>query len=166
MICARYIFRCFKWLERLGDKVTGAAGPFFVGFAVILLSTGTICFCEFLLSGSAPSLCYTAQTYTVDVIQPTLSLPLLTTPICSLIALNLIMHYYYACTVPPGFAEDPPREAGHGILWSKKKDPAKDRILTGVQWSEGSVKITKATVTTCRKCGQLRPEVSALYERE
>ncbi|KIM80330.1 hypothetical protein PILCRDRAFT_97949 [Piloderma croceum F 1598] len=139
MICARYIFRCFKWLERLGDKVTGAAGPFFVGFAVLLLSTGTISF--------------------FDVIQPTLSLPLLTTPICSLIALNLIMHYYYACTVPPGFVEDPPREAEHGILWSKKNGPAKDRNLTGVQWSEeGSVKITKAMVTKCRKCGQLKPE--------
>lgn len=53
MICARHVFRCFKWLERIGDKVTGAAGPFFVGFAVLLLSTGIICFCEFPVSRTA-----------------------------------------------------------------------------------------------------------------
>lgn len=44
--CSRSVFQCFKALERLGDKVTGAAGPFFVGLAVILIGTGTVCFCE------------------------------------------------------------------------------------------------------------------------
>ncbi|KAF7794764.1 hypothetical protein EIP86_005902 [Pleurotus ostreatoroseus] len=29
MICAKYVFRCFKWLERAGDALTGAAGPLF-----------------------------------------------------------------------------------------------------------------------------------------
>ncbi|KIJ60372.1 glycosyltransferase family 2 protein [Hydnomerulius pinastri MD-312] len=38
------VFRCFKWLERAGDRVTGAAGPYFVGLAVILISLGTISF--------------------------------------------------------------------------------------------------------------------------
>jgi len=123
----------------MGDKVTGAAGPFFVGFAVILLSTGTICF--------------------FDVIQPTLSFPLLTTPICILIAFNLIMHYYYVCTISPGFVEDPPPEAGNRMLWAKKKGPASNKAMTGVRWSGvGSVKVTKAAVTTCRKCGQVKPE--------
>ena len=48
MICAQRVFRCFKWLERLGDRVTGAAGPLFVFLAVVLLSTGTVAFCEYL----------------------------------------------------------------------------------------------------------------------
>ena len=46
MICSRNVFRCFKTLERWGDKITGAAGPYFVGLAVILISTGTVCFCK------------------------------------------------------------------------------------------------------------------------
>jgi hypothetical protein len=33
-------------LERLGDRITGAAGPFFVAFAIILISLGTVCFCQ------------------------------------------------------------------------------------------------------------------------
>ena len=47
MACARYVFRCFKWVERIGDRVTGAAGPYFVGLAVILISLGMISFCEY-----------------------------------------------------------------------------------------------------------------------
>ena len=43
----RGVFRCFKWLERVGDRITGAAGPVFVALAVILLSLGAFCFCEF-----------------------------------------------------------------------------------------------------------------------
>lgn len=45
MICARQVFRCFKTLERWGNIVTGKAGPFFVGLAVILISMGVVCFC-------------------------------------------------------------------------------------------------------------------------
>lgn len=45
MICAKSVFRCFKTLERWGNYITGAAGPFFVGLAIILLSLGVICFC-------------------------------------------------------------------------------------------------------------------------
>jgi palmitoyltransferase len=36
------VFRCFKALERLGNHIAGATGPFFVAFAVILISLGTV----------------------------------------------------------------------------------------------------------------------------
>ncbi|KAG8213330.1 hypothetical protein J3R82DRAFT_11811 [Butyriboletus roseoflavus] len=44
MICTRCVFRCFKWMERAGDRITGAAGPYFVGLAVILISIGVLSF--------------------------------------------------------------------------------------------------------------------------
>jgi hypothetical protein len=74
---------------------------------------------------------------------------------CLLIALNLHAHYYYVCTVPPGFVEDPSREEGSSIFWAKKKP------LRGVRWSD-TLKITAAAVTKCKKCGQAKPEVSAV----
>lgn len=43
---SRAVFKCFKWLERQGDRITGAAGPYFVGGAVILIGMGVVCFCE------------------------------------------------------------------------------------------------------------------------
>ena len=46
MVCTRYIFRFCKWLEHVGDVLTGAAGPVFVTFAVVLLSVGAFSFCE------------------------------------------------------------------------------------------------------------------------
>ena len=46
--CTRLVFRCFKKLERLGDRLTGAAGPVFVALAVILISVGAFCFCKSL----------------------------------------------------------------------------------------------------------------------
>ncbi|KAI0925493.1 hypothetical protein AcV5_008215 [Taiwanofungus camphoratus] len=137
MICARQVFRCFKWLERLGDKFTGAAGPVFVFLAVVLLSVGTFCFFE--------------------VIQPSLPVPWLTTPICALAALNLFMHYYYVCTVTPGFVTDPPRQQGSGILWASRRPV--DMHLTGVRWSD-DVRITKAAKTRCQRCREMRPERS------
>lgn len=53
MICAQQVFRCFRAVERLGDKLTGAAGPLFVTLGVILLSVGATCFCtsHFLYDG-------------------------------------------------------------------------------------------------------------------
>ncbi|KAI0649520.1 zf-DHHC-domain-containing protein [Trametes meyenii] len=134
----RQVFRCFKWLERLGDRITGAAGPFFVALAVILLSLGLVCFFE--------------------VIGPTLPWPWLTTPLCLLIALNLFIHYYYVCTVRPGFVGDPPRAHGTGLLWARKRDYS-SRPLTGVRWSE-DVHVTRAAMSKCRKCGEMRPERS------
>ncbi|KAJ7157557.1 DHHC palmitoyltransferase-domain-containing protein [Mycena crocata] len=135
MMCSRSVFRCFKTLERLGDRITGAAGPYFVAFAVILISLGTVCF--------------------FDVIMPSLRWPLLSGPICVLIALNLLMHYYYVVTISPGFVDDPPREPKNSVFWASRK--ALRGEMTGVRWSNDLV-ITRAAVTKCRKCGQLKPE--------
>jgi palmitoyltransferase len=130
MICSRTVFRCFKALERLGDRITGAAGPYFVAFAVILISLGTVCF--------------------FDVIMPSLRWPLLSGPFCVLVATNLLMHYYYVVTVSPGFVEDPPREPQRSVFWAKKTG--------GGRWDD-EVVITRAAVTKCRKCAQIKPEV-------
>ncbi|KAH9885798.1 zf-DHHC-domain-containing protein [Cubamyces lactineus] len=137
--CTRQVFRCFKCLERFADRLTGAAGPVFVTLAVGLLSTGLFCF--------------------VEVILPSLPWPWLTTPICLLIALNLFAHYYYVCTISPGFVNDPPRSPGTGLLWAKRRDGARARPLTGVRWSE-DLHVTRAATSRCRKCGQTRPERS------
>ncbi|KAJ7472633.1 hypothetical protein FB451DRAFT_1367550 [Mycena latifolia] len=45
---------------------------------------------------------------------PSLRWPLLSGPLCVLIAANLWGHYYVV-TVPPGFADEPPRAAGTGV---------------------------------------------------
>ncbi|KAJ7111845.1 DHHC palmitoyltransferase-domain-containing protein [Mycena epipterygia] len=136
MMCSRTVFRCFKTLERLGDRITGAAGPYFVGFAVILISLGTVCF--------------------FDVIMPSLRWPLISGPFCVLVALNLLMHYYYVVTVSPGFVDDPPRDPQNSMFWASKKS-SRHGELAGVRWSNELV-ITRAAVTKCRKCGQLKPE--------
>lgn len=76
------------------------------------------------------------------------------------------MHYYYVCTIPPGFVDDPPSEARTSLLWAKKKDE-RTRPLTGVQWSdESGLRMTKASNTKCRKCAQARPEVSEHMPQE
>ncbi|TBU24439.1 DHHC palmitoyltransferase-domain-containing protein [Dichomitus squalens] len=135
----RQVFRCFKTVERIGDRITGAAGPVFVALAVVLLSIGAFCFFE--------------------IIQPSLPYKWLTTPICIVIALNLFGHYYYVCTVPPGFVDDSPRVPGTSVLWAKKRRSARYRALTGVRWSE-ELHITRAASSKCRRCGVMRPEVS------
>ncbi|KAK7006269.1 Palmitoyltransferase [Favolaschia claudopus] len=130
MICSRLVFKCFKSLERAADRITGAAGPFFVTFAVVLIGTGTVCF--------------------FDVIMPSLSLPLLTFPVCVLIALNLWMHYFYVITVSPGFADEPPTTEGRSAFWARRRK--------GVAWAEAGTTVTRAAVTKCRKCGGQKPE--------
>ncbi|KAJ7301186.1 zf-DHHC-domain-containing protein [Mycena albidolilacea] len=93
---------------------------------------------------------------------PGLMWPLISGPICVLIALNLWMHYFYVITVPPGFADDPPvadsakSSAQSSIFWASKKAPRCGE-LAGVRWSNELV-VTQAGVTKCRKCGQQRPE--------
>ncbi|KAH6913511.1 DHHC palmitoyltransferase-domain-containing protein [Coprinopsis sp. MPI-PUGE-AT-0042] len=135
MFCAKRVFRCFKALERFGNRLTGAAGPYFVGLAVILLWSGTICF--------------------FDVIAPSLSYPIISIPFCLLVAANLHMHYFYVCTVAPGFIDDPSPQPGHSWAWAKKK--TKPRMLTGgVKWS--STRITPATMSRCSRCNKERPE--------
>ena len=158
MICAKRVFSCFKSLERWGNKITGAAGPFFIGLAVILIFIGTISFCECTQRSSKAF--YSCAT--VDVIAPSLSFPIISIPVCLLIALNLHMHYFYAITVPPGFLEDPPRDPVNSFLWARKvRDKGKQRMLTGgVRWSAKGSKITPASTTRCWKCKSLRPEVS------
>jgi hypothetical protein len=97
----------------------------------------------------------TSFRFPVEVIAPELSFPIITIPICLLIALNLLMHYFYACSVPPGFVEDRTRQLGSGVFWARKKG---ERLTDDVEWSS-QVNITKAEVTQCSKCGQTRPEV-------
>lgn len=50
MACVRHVFRCFRWVEHVGDRITGAAGPYFVGLAIILISLGTLSFCAYAYS--------------------------------------------------------------------------------------------------------------------
>ncbi|KAI0057823.1 zf-DHHC-domain-containing protein [Artomyces pyxidatus] len=133
---ARIVFACFKRFERLADRVTGAAGPYFIGLAVILFTAGTFSF--------------------VDVVLPNLPWPLLTVPPCLLIIVNLFAHYYYVCTVPPGFAADPPSQGARGILWAHRPT-SPQRPLTGVQWSS-NLHITPGSTTKCTKCGVTKPE--------
>lgn len=129
MICARRVFRCFRRLERFADRITGAAGPWFVALAIILISLGSLSF--------------------FTIVPPTLPFPWLTTPACILVALNMFMHYYYVCTISPGFIGDPPVLPGSGLLWA----PPLRR-----QFSSSSVEIVKARMSRCRKCGEMRPE--------
>jgi len=131
---SRTVFRCFRRLERLADWVTGAAGPYFVCFAIVLTSLGTVSF--------------------FDVIAPSLPYPWLTIPICCLVALNMHLHYFWVCTVPPGFVEDGPRAEGTGLLWARRRSR---RPLTGVRWT-GPLHITPARMRRCRKCGLAKPE--------
>ena len=97
----------------------------------------------------------------VEVIWPTLPYPWITTPICLLVVFNLYAHYYFVCTVSPGFVEDPPREIGTGLFWSVKKQeqsPGRTLRRSGVRWSE-NLNITPASISKCRKCGKKRPQV-------
>ena len=100
----------------------------------------------------------------VEIVQPTLPHKWLTTPLCVVIVLNLFGHYYHVCTVAPGFADDPPREAGRGFLWARKRRSAKYRALTGVRWSQ-DVNVTRAELSKCKRCGVMRPEVSRVQAR-
>ena len=98
-----------------------------------------------------------------SVIAPTLSYPLLTIPICALIAINLGAHYYFVCTVPPGFIEDPPKEPGPSFIWASKSK-RKGRPLTGgVRWTDAP-RITPSAMTQCNRCNKQRPEVSYIYQ--
>ena len=155
MICAKQVFKCFKWVERAGDALTGAAGPVFVFLAVVLLSAGAFCFCECHPARSRRTVLTSPS---VEVILPSLRWPLLSAPLCVLIATNMFAHYYYVCTVPPGFVSDAPRPRGSGLLWAKKRRSARNRALTGVRWTE-ELNVTKASISKCKRCGEIRPEV-------
>ena len=72
------------------------------------------------------------------------------------------------CTVRPGFADEPPKEAGRGLLWSRQRtSQSKFRkgVLSGLLVETpgaSGVKVTAAEITKCRRCHKLRPEVSFL----
>ncbi|KAI6115550.1 zf-DHHC-domain-containing protein [Pisolithus croceorrhizus] len=128
MTCARRVFRCFRCLERAADRITGAAGPWFVCLAISLLSIGILSF--------------------FIVIQPTLPFSWLTTPFCILIALNMVGHYYHVCIVPPGFVGDTTSPVhGGGFLWAAPP-PHGDSHLN----------IVYARMSRCQKCHDTRPE--------
>jgi palmitoyltransferase len=94
------------------------------------------------------------------VIAPNLRWPLLTVPLCILAATNLIAHYYFVCTVRPGFADDVSARPAEGMLWAAPLEQSPSRS-SGVHWTE-NVRVTKAHMTRCKRCGVIRPEVSKL----
>ena len=96
--------------------------------------------------------------HSVDIIAPRLPWQLITIPPCLLIVTNMFAHYYWVCTVSPGFVVDGPHTPGTGLFWARKRKTAKNRQLTGVRWSDDTY-VTKAAVTKCRRCGEMRPEV-------
>ncbi|KAF8582995.1 zf-DHHC-domain-containing protein [Ramaria rubella] len=133
--CSRAVFRCFKCLERAADRITGAAGPFFVAIAYTLLTIGAVTFFE--------------------VIAPTLYFRIITIPICILFATNMFAHYYYVCTVAPGFANDPATTLeGNSWLWARKRRPR-----SALQWSN-ELNLSAPKYTKCKRCGEHRPERS------
>ncbi|KAI6154611.1 zf-DHHC-domain-containing protein, partial [Pisolithus tinctorius] len=128
MTCARRVFRCFRCVERAADRITGAAGPWFVCLAICLLSVGILSF--------------------FTIIQPTLPFPWLTAPFSMLIALNVVGHYYHVCTVPPGSVGDTRSLVhGNGFLWAA---PPPNGGLC--------LNIVRARMSRCRKCNDTRPE--------
>ena len=81
-----------------------------------------------------------------------------------LIVTNLFTHYYFVCTVSPGFSDDPPR-VNTGVFWAKRRAGGRARreLTGGVRWSaQEEVRVTRAALTRCRRCGEMRPEVSRL----
>ncbi|KAH9042253.1 zf-DHHC-domain-containing protein [Lactarius pseudohatsudake] len=135
--CPRFVFACFKRVERWADRLTGAAGPFFVAIATLLFIIGTLCF--------------------LDVILPSIAWPWLSTLPCLLIILNLFAHYYFACTVSPGFASDPPPRTGNSFIWAKKRQTPHRPLTNGIRWS-ANLNITPASTSRCSKCGGSKPE--------
>ncbi|KAL1721518.1 DHHC palmitoyltransferase-domain-containing protein [Schizophyllum commune] len=125
------VFRCFKTLERLGDKITGFAGPWFVALAWILLSYGVLCF--------------------LDVVLPTLSAPVITIPLCTLLVVNMMGNYYWACFMPPGVVGDEVARRRPWLYARKKRgDPVMRRNFA----------VTTARCTMCKRCRKNRPERS------
>ncbi|KAF8609514.1 zf-DHHC-domain-containing protein [Ceratobasidium sp. AG-I] len=136
--CNLQVVKCFKCMERGADAVTGVAGPFFVGFACLLISIGVLIFFE--------------------TIAPTLPYPLISIPICMLIASNLLAHYYYVCTIHPGRPDDGLGTGeGQGWNWASKRGGK------GVKWSpvaleaESSIRDGRS-LPRCTKCQGLKPE--------
>ncbi|KAJ1311007.1 hypothetical protein OPQ81_009514 [Rhizoctonia solani] len=121
-------------MEHAADTFTGVAGPFFIGFACLLIGAGVIVFFE--------------------IIAPDLPWPLITVPLCLLIASNLLAHYYYVCTTHPGSPSDGLGTGeGQGWTWAPKR-------RGGVQWSPVNLGASREreNVPRCNKCQGLKPE--------
>lgn len=97
------------------------------------------------------------QCHAVEVIAPTLSFRIVSVPICLLFATNMFAHYYYVCTVSPGFADDPPSTVttrqGSSWIWAKQKE-----TRHGVRWSDEPGAF-EPYYNKCKRCGVQRPEV-------
>lgn len=152
-----FVFTCFKHIERCADRVTGAAGPLFIGVAILLFVIGTLCFRMSRIVQCRPIIVILPN-HLVDVILPTLPWPWLSTLPCFLIIINLFAHYYFACTVSPGYAGEAPQRAGRSFIWAKKRRAYSLSRANGVYWSS-HLNITPASITTCTKCGKNKPEV-------
>ncbi|PVF99740.1 zf-DHHC-domain-containing protein [Serendipita vermifera] len=138
----RQVFRCFKCVERSAERLTGAVGPLFIGIAIVLISTGIFTF--------------------FDVIAPTLRFRLLSTPICALIALNTVAHYYWAITIPPGFADEDfsitgQRRHPHQSRWSRWLTAPTYSRSRGSDYIPG-LELETGRVGKCMKCGSVKPE--------
>jgi hypothetical protein len=99
----------------------------------------------------------------VDVIAPTLRLRIITTPICAVIALNMVANYYWAIKVPPGFADEDVSLSGQR------------RYAQNSRWPKWTIAPTRAPrhgpdfmhnhelevgrIGKCTKCGSMKPEV-------
>lgn len=100
---------------------------------------------------------------TVDIIAPSLPLRIITTPLCGLIACNILAHYYWACTVPPGFADEHTRLSGarnrpeaawRTYLIAPERSSQPD---IRAQWTQDD--LLEGRPSRCNKCGSIRPEV-------
>ncbi|KIY50472.1 hypothetical protein FISHEDRAFT_64693 [Fistulina hepatica ATCC 64428] len=135
VICSQRVFRCFRTFERLGDKITGYAGPWFVALANCLILCGLACF--------------------FDVIAPTMRYPLLSIPACLILIINMVGHYFWVVMIPPGFV-DVQFEHKYKWFYARRKDSS--RVVRHFQ-------LTPAARNTCRKCGRSRPEKRAHHCR-
>jgi hypothetical protein len=100
---------------------------------------------------------------TVDVIAPKLPLRIITTPLCGLVACNILAHYYWACTIPPGFPDEHARLSGtrsrpeaawraYFLAPERSRDPN-----GGAQWTQDD--LLEWRPNRCKKCSSLKPEV-------
>ena len=100
---------------------------------------------------------------TVDVIAPKLPLRIVTTPLCGLIACNMLAHYYWACSIPPGFPDEHARLSGARArpeaAWRAYfMAPDGSRELdSGGQLTQDD--LLEGRPIRCKKCSSIKPEV-------
>ncbi|KZP00010.1 zf-DHHC-domain-containing protein [Calocera viscosa TUFC12733] len=135
-VLSSLVFKCFKRVESFGDWLTGAAGPVFIAFAWTLMGGGAFVF--------------------FNVIAPRLPLGIITVPLCLLIAANLFGHYYLACTVSPGFADDRGMPVTSGWQWAPRRPGEPGGEVTAEEGQ--SERLRKPRERRCKKCGGMRPE--------